>query len=196
MSVSAKSKKGALRPGYLLAAIGLLLTFFPGVDAQTSASSNQNSSTGADKGSSLSDKETPIGSLEEEMRAKRAIKFLEKEYRENLGRARELAQLATEVQGSYKTSRALSREDSKKLDRIEKLTKRVRSQAGGSEEDVKVDNLPGEPAALLGRLAEMTDTMKKNVENTPRHVVSASVIEQANVILELIRLVRSASLSH
>ena len=77
----------------------------------------------------------PMTSIEEEMRAKRAIKFAEKEYQENIERARELADLGSKLGESFKKNECFDREDWKRLDRLEKLTKAIRSAAGGSDSE-------------------------------------------------------------
>ena len=76
------------------------------------------------------------------------------------------------------------------LDRLEKLARRIRSDAGGSEEDVSIESPPQQLEPALSRLAEESDCLKITVEKTPRHVVSAMVIEKANVLLKLIKLAR------
>src|ERR1700720_3058919 len=145
------------------------------------------------KTSAAADDVAPLGPIEEEIRAKRAIKLAEKEYKDNLNRAREAAQISTQLRDSYKQNGSLTRDDNKRLDRLEKLAKRIRSEAGGSSEDVSPGEPPRELEATLARLAELSEALRKSVENTPRQVVSASVIEQANVILELIKLTRNFS---
>jgi hypothetical protein len=42
------------------------------------------------------------------------------------------------------------------------------------------------------RVAELANDLRKLVEDTPRHVISASVIDQANKLLGLIQHVRDA----
>jgi membrane-associated HD superfamily phosphohydrolase len=145
------------------------------------------------KTSAAADDVAPLGPIEEEIRAKRAIKLAEKEYKDNLNRAREAAQISTQLRDSYKQNGSLTRDDNKRLERLEKLAKRIRSEAGGSSEDVSPGEPPRELEATLARLAELSEALRKSVENTPRQVVSASVIEQANVILELIKLTRNFS---
>ena len=131
------------------------------------------------------------GSLEEEMRAKRRIKLEEKQYQENLERAREADRLSAELRNSYEQRKSFTHEDTKKLERLEKLTKRIRSEAGGSDEDTMLDNPPNELQPALSRLAEVTGSMRKVVEKTPRQVISTTVIEQANVVLQLVRIARN-----
>src|SRR5215510_13042480 len=79
--------------------------------------------------------DTPLTTFEEEIRAKREIKMAEKDHQENISRAREIAQIGKELKDSVKGS-SLDRDCWKKIDRLEKLTKKVRSEAGGEDEDV------------------------------------------------------------
>jgi hypothetical protein len=119
--------------------------------------------------------------MEEEMKAKRAIKFAEKEYKNNVDRARELSTLGKELMESVKVKRSLDRDDTKKLDRIEKLVKKVRGEAGGSEDEATLENPPTDLPEAVNQIAEVSASLKSNVEKTPRQVVSASVICEANV---------------
>jgi hypothetical protein len=146
---------------------------------------------GADKSASGSESEIMVGSPEDEMRARREIKFAEKERRENLERAREAAQLGAELHAFFNKNLTLGRVELKKLERLEKLTRKIREQAGGSEGEVTIENPPNQLEPALGRLAEVAEEMRKGVEKTPRQVVSAFVIERTNEVLEIIRYVRS-----
>jgi hypothetical protein len=146
----------------------------------------------AEKGSQ-SDNGPPLTTFEEELRAKRAIKTAEKEHQANLERAREISQIGKELQEVLKKRSALNLDDNKKLDRLEKLTKKVRGEAGGGENEVKMDNQPNDLTSTAGRIVEVSDCLSKNVQSTPRQVVSAAVIDNANVLLELIRMMRTFS---
>ena len=126
----------------------------------------------------------------EEMRVKWEIKYAEKERLENLDRAREAAQLGAEIFKTYSSNKSLSATEKKKLDRLEKVTRKIRSQAGGSDGDDSDDKVPNQIESALKRLSEATTEMRKAVEKTPRQVVSATVIETANEILDIIRFVR------
>jgi chromosome segregation ATPase len=182
--------------GIVLLIIGLIV-FFPLVAvAQTNTQKTQTTrppETGSAGKSSSSDDDAPLTTFEEEIRAKRAIKIAEKEHQANLDRAHEISQLGKELQEALKQRESLEREDNKKLDRLEKLTKKVRGDAGGEASEVKLDSQPGDLAATVGRLVEVTDSLSKSVQSTPRQVVSTAVIDNANVLLELIRMMRSFS---
>lgn len=138
------------------------------------------------------DNEVSLGSsIEEEMRAKRALQAAEKAHKTNLERARNLASLGSTLLGNFNRSSTLNRDDFKKLEKAEKLAKSIREAAGGSEDSIEIYNPPGDIAAALCRFSELADSLKQRVEKTPKHVVSAAVIDEANVLLELIRIVRA-----
>ena len=138
------------------------------------------------------DKDSPaFGSHEDEIRAKLAIKEEKKRYDEHLERAREVSHLASQLVRSYEATRAFNSEDNKKLERLEKLTKRIRNEAGGSDTDPDARDLPTDTVSALKSVAEMADDLRKLVEKTPRRVISAAVIEQANKLIAVIQFVRN-----
>jgi hypothetical protein len=145
----------------------------------------------ADKSSPDFRRNSTLGSPEEEMLARRALKYAEKERQDNLLRAREAAQLGAELHDSFLKNKSLTREDFKKLDRLEKVTRKIRSQAGGSDDDEDLKDVPQQLDATLSRIAEVSESVRKGVENTPRQVVSAEVIENTNELLEIIRHLRT-----
>ena len=133
----------------------------------------------------------PLTIFEEELRAKRAIKIAEKEHEENLARAKEIAEIGKELKDSLKDKTVLDHDSVKKVERLEKLTKKVRGEAGGEDEDVEIPNRPSDLPTTVKEIADATESLAKNVQDTPRQVVSASVIDKANVLLELIKMVRN-----
>src|ERR1041385_2666638 len=132
-----------------------------------------------------------FNSIEEEMKAKRAIQYEEKEYQENLVRARDLCALGTALATSFKQKNSLDADDLNQLQKVEKLAKGIGSAAGGSGDDANMDNPPKDMPAAMHMLGDLSESLKSKVEKTPKHVISASVIDEANVLLELIRVVRT-----
>ncbi|MDX6612006.1 MAG: hypothetical protein QOD75_1192 [Blastocatellia bacterium] len=126
----------------------------------------------------------------EEMRAKRTLRLAEKEHLENLERARDVAKLSSEIKDAFAAANNLGPAEKKKLEKVEKLTRRVRSEAGGSDNEVTLDKYPVDLESALGRLADVSAEMRKEVEKTPRQVVSTSVIDRANQILEIVQYAR------
>jgi hypothetical protein len=141
--------------------------------------------------SSADDPARGMTTLEEEMRAKRAIKAAEKEYQDNLDRARDLSVLGASIVTSFKEKSALNREDFKKLEKVEKLAKGIRSAAGGSEDDFELEKPPKDLPSAVDMLGDLSKSLKDKVEKTPKHVISAAVIDEANVLLQVIRIVRT-----
>lgn len=121
------------------------------------------------------------------------VKRAEGAHKQSIERARESAQLSAELCEAYTRQKALSPVELKKLARLEKLTRQLRSGAGGDDDDEQLKNPPGSLQAALERIAELANEMCKRVEKTPRQIVSVSMITQSNELLELIRLARSFS---
>jgi hypothetical protein len=168
---------------FLIALVAL--TAFSGA-AQAQTTRPQSSNDQAER-----DYDTMLGSPAREMRARLEIERAEKLRRENLERAREVAQLGTELQDSFTSHKTLEHTELKKLERMEKLTRRIRSEAGGSDDEEPLKDAPSGLDVALTRIAELSGGLRKGVEKTPRLVISASVIEQANELLELISFVRT-----
>jgi hypothetical protein len=66
----------------------------------------------------------------------------------------------------------------------------VRSEAGGSDSEVTLDRVPVDLESAILRLADASEELRKEVEKTPRKVVSTCVIERANQILEILHYAR------
>ena len=141
------------------------------------------------------DPSNDYGSPGNEMRAKMILKEEKKRYDENVARAREVSQLASQVRESFDARQTLSSDDAKRLERLEKLTKRIRNEAGGSDSDEDKDakDLVAEMKDALKKVADMADDLQKMVEKTPRWVVSAAVIDQANKLIGLVQRLRGAN---
>jgi hypothetical protein len=141
--------------------------------------------------SGSSDEKTVLGSLDDEMRVKQSIKLLEKEYKQNVDRAREVAELGAQLRDALNAGRPFGREETKKLERLEKLARKIRAQAGGSDEEDLLNNPPGKLESALSRLADVAESLFKAVQKTPRQVISAAVIQKANVLLQLAKATKN-----
>lgn len=136
-----------------------------------------------------------FGSPENENRAKMEIKEEKKKYDEHVARAREVSDLASQLSDHYEKQRSFVADDAKRIERMEKLTKKIRNDAGGSDSDADADikDIPADTKSLVKRVAELADELHKLVEKTPRQVVSAAVIGQANRLLGLVQHLREVS---
>lgn len=127
---------------------------------------------------------------------KSLLKEEKKRYDENVARAREVSELATQLRLIYEAHQSFDSQDSKRLERLEKLTKRIRNEAGGSDsetDDPGDKDTSGPMADIVKRVADVADDLKKLVEKTPRQVVSAAVINQANKLIVLVQHIRGGS---
>lgn len=128
--------------------------------------------------------------LELELKAKREIKFAEKEHQENVGRAKEASSIGKDLATAFKRNNSLNQSDFKSLDKLEKLTKRIRNEAGASDEEIALEDRPKDLAAAVECIAKVSTQLSEKIQKTPRRVVSTAIIDQANALLELIRIVR------
>lgn len=160
---------------------------------QSTLPPNPNDAMGADKPAPNSKSVFDAGSAAEEMHVRRAIRTAEKDHLENVDRAREAAKISAELKTTFGSTKVLSLPDRKKLERLEKLTRRIRSEAGGSDSELTLDEVPRDLESALTKIADVSDQVRKEVEKTPRQVVSACVIERANQLLEVIQYARRFS---
>jgi len=144
--------------------------------------------------SSKKESDPRFGSPENEMRTKAALKEEKKKYEENLGRAREVSELAAQLSEGFESRKAFTSEDNKRLEKLEKLTKRIRNEAGGSDSDSDADlkDICATMIETVKHLAEMAEELHKMVDKTPRNVISAAVIDQANRVIGVTQHLRSS----
>ena len=140
------------------------------------------------------DKSDPLfGTPANEMHSKAVLKEEKKRYEENLGRAREVSELAAQLSTNYESKKSFASDDNKRLERLEKLTKRIRNEAGGSDSEAGADlkDICATMIETLKHLAEMAEELHKMVDKTPRNVISAAVIDQANRVIGVTQHLRS-----
>ena len=136
------------------------------------------------------DNDVDFGSRETDARTRLILKAEKKAYEEHVARAKEASDLAAELKTSYTATNVFNAADQKKLERLEKLTKRIRNEVGGSEMDADPKDMPSTVPDGINVMADMAKELYDEVEKTPRRVVSTSLIEQANKLLAVIQFVR------
>lgn len=139
------------------------------------------------------DEDVDFSSRESEMRTRLAIQKEKKDYEENVARAKEARQLASDLKLAYETRNSFTSQEQKRLERLEKLTRRLRNEAGGSDTNADPKDLPHSIGSAIKLVAEMAENLCKEVQKTPRRVVSASIIAQANKLIGLIQHVRNTT---
>ncbi|HJZ78869.1 MAG TPA: hypothetical protein VKD91_00945 [Pyrinomonadaceae bacterium] len=178
----------------LIAAAFMLLLAPAGYSqSQSPGSTAQTSPTDPVTKKSKEDNDPRFGTPENEARAKMILKDEKKKYDENLARAREVSEIACQLNESYVAKRTFSNDDGKRLERLEKLTKRIRNEAGGSESEADDESKDISPKTeeTVKHLAEVAEELNKLVEKTPRNVISAAVIDQANRLILITQHLRA-----
>jgi hypothetical protein len=132
-----------------------------------------------------------FGSPEAEMLRRAEIRREEDSHKEMVVRADEAAQIGGELLSSYKKNNSLTRDDLKRLERLEKLARKIRGGAGGSDDDEELSDPPVQVEGAVARLAKVAEDLKESVSKTSRLVISANVIERSNEVIELIRHIRN-----
>ena len=138
------------------------------------------------------DPDVDFASRETDARTLLILRAEKKAYEEHVERAKEAKQIATELKAAYDAKQALSSNDQKKLERLEKLTRRIRNEVGGSDNDADPKELPKSIGEGVEAMVKMTEELCDQVEKTPRHVISATIIDQANRLIAVIQFVRDS----
>ncbi len=129
----------------------------------------------------------PIFTIEETVSRNR-IALAEKDHREMRTAANEINILAKSLLRAAQGQCLLSNEDEKKLEKIEKLAKKVRSEQGGGGKDLieKPENL----VAALERLQKAAEIIELESRSLDRHSISIVLVEQINEVLGLTKEIK------
>lgn len=126
--------------------------------------------------------------------AKQRIKNEEKEYQELLQRGEEAAKLSEELNKSLENTQNLASEDIKKLERLEKLVKKIREELGAKDDGIDNEEMQNEkPPTLfkaLNHIKEGTANLLSEIKKAGRHSISVIAIESSNSLLKLVRFIR------
>jgi hypothetical protein len=125
----------------------------------------------------------------DELRYKAAVRQEEENHKDTMERADEIDQLGGSIFKGFRAN--LSREQLKQLERMEKLARKIRGSAGGSDTEKGMSDPPAKLEASIARLAELSEQLNECVKKTSRMVVSATVIERSNELIQLIRHIRT-----
>lgn len=125
--------------------------------------------------------------------AKGRIDREKKDYAELLERGKEAVKLSDELEKSFSQNNQLSGEDRKKLDRLEKVVKKIREGIGGKDDDEEMIEAADRPSTILNALKTLqTNTVKlvDELQKTSRYSVSVIAVESSNLLLKVVRLLR------
>jgi hypothetical protein len=181
--------RGIARIAYTMGFLAFVVYAFAIQTRQATAQNPPSLQRGITRGDS-DDEPDPQSPLAD-MLVKRRIKLAEKEHDENVQRAKEAAQLGTELKNAFEKNNQLSQPDFKKLERIEKLARKIRDEAGGEDDEGLIENAPHDVGSAVKQISEISNSLREDVENTSRLIVSTSIIDQSNQLIDLIKVLRS-----
>ncbi len=128
----------------------------------------------------------------QESLVKQRIDREKKDYAEMLARGEEAVKISSELEKSFARNSQLSVEDRKKLDRLEKLVKKIRSELGGDDDDetAVIDDQPLSMQNAFGALQNTTIKLADELKKTTRYTVSVVAVESSNLLLKVVRFLR------
>ena len=124
--------------------------------------------------------------------AKSRLKAEEEEYKELIKKSEEAAKISEELTETYKESQKFSSDDAKKIDRLEKVVKKIRQELG-AEDDSDAETDVSKPSSLMTTLATIQDKtadLLSELKKTSRYSVSVVAIESSNTLLKLVRFIK------
>lgn len=130
-----------------------------------------------------------------ESREKIRIEKEQKDYDEMLERGEEVRRLTEHLEKSFAQNGRFSDTDLSSLEAIEKATKKIRSELGGSDDDEKIDDILGRDkvvslAEAVNTLKSAVDTLVEELKKSNRFTVSAAAIQSTNAVVTVARFLR------
>ena len=126
----------------------------------------------------------------EDMRIRMSIERADIEYRKALEDADKLNDMSAEVAKNYHDHGSLTADELKKVSAIEKLAKRILSQAGGDEVDDKDKTAQRSLPEAIEQMSAAAANIQKSMKTQTRFVVSATVIASSNEVISLAQFIR------
>lgn len=123
--------------------------------------------------------------------ARNRIEREKKDYEELLQNGEEALKLSEGLEKSFAVSNKLSAEDQRKLDRLEKLAKKIRRELGADSDDEEDEN--ANPSSMLDAFKTLQNSTGKLVEElkkTSRYSVSVVAIQSSNIFLKVVKFIR------
>jgi hypothetical protein len=181
--------KPSLRILKILLAAPLLLVLWHSAAAQQDTTTKNASILPTPKGDDLCEKTGEP--MMDELRMKACIKQQQKEYRELLDNGEEAVKISGELEKAVDKTEALAADDQKKLDRLEKLFKKIRNSLGGDDDEPGADEeKPLSVKSAIQKLNEKAAGLLDELKKSTRYSISVIAIQSSNVVIRLVRYIR------
>ena len=132
----------------------------------------------------------------QETLAKQRIEREKKDYEELLQKSEEAVKLSDELEKSFSNLNQISTDDQKKLDRLEKLVRKIRSELGGEddgEQDLDEKAKNDKPLTLVSAfktLQSSASQLFEEIKKSTPYSVSVIAIQTSNALLKLVKFLR------
>ncbi len=120
--------------------------------------------------------------------AKQRIEREKKDFAELIQRSEEAVKIIDELDKSFTANNQFSSEDQKKLDRLEKVAKKIRDEI--SSGDGEAEDKPLSILNALKALKSNTLTLVDELKKTSRYSISVIAVESSNALLKAVRFLR------
>ena len=125
----------------------------------------------------------------QETLAKQRIEREKKDFADLLQRGEEALKITNELEESFVKNNNFSSEDKKKLDRLEKVVKKIRTELGSDDAD-EIEEKPLSVLNALKNLQSNTVKLVDELKKTTRYSISVVAVESSNALLNLVRFLR------
>ena len=122
--------------------------------------------------------------------AKRRIKDEEEEYQKLIKSSEEAVKISEELSKSYEENNKFSNEDQKKLEKLEKVVKKIRRDLGAEDDKEDEVNKPSTLINTLYTIKEKTSKLLIELKKTSRYSISVIAVESSNIVFKLVRFLR------
>ena len=137
------------------------------------------------------EKESGPKSIQETLEKMRIAKD-KKDHDEMVDRGDETLRILNQLEKSFEHYGKLSSEDIGRLERVEKLAKKIRDELGGhDDEDDEGTGMPSLETAVK-TLQTTAGTLYDELKKTTRFTISAAAIQSSNAVLRLARFLKIA----
>jgi len=165
----------------------IIFTLFFFIGAVVFASAQSDATT---RNGNAPKEELPLG-IKESL-AKQRIAREKKDFADLLSRGEEAVKLSNDLEKSFTQNNQLSAEDKKKIDRLEKIVKKIRNEIGADDdaEITEVDNKPLSVLTALKALQNNTAKLMGELKKSTRYSISVVAVESSNLLLKVVRFLR------
>lgn len=122
---------------------------------------------------------------------KRRIKAEEKEFQELIQSGEEAVKISDELAKSYEETKKLTTDDQKKLEKLEKIVKKIRNELGAEDDKEKTaEDTPSSLSVALNNIKDNTASLLGELKKRTKYSISVIAVESSNTIWKLVKFLR------